>query len=147
VIPQAQMRVVSADSEENTRSDDNKGANAIDNNPATLWHTHFSGREEPPPPHTIVLHLGRVYQVSALTYLPRQDRGNNGTIATYEVDVSVDGTTWSAPVATGTWSADKQLKIAEWPAQSGRFVRLTALAEIKGRAWTSVAELQVFGMA
>src|SRR5262249_47018808 len=76
VIPQAQMRVVSVDSEENTPGGvDNKGANAIDNNPATFWHTHWSGPEEPPrPPHTIVLDLGRVYQVSALTYLPRQDR-------------------------------------------------------------------------
>jgi len=49
------------------------------------------------------------------------------------------------PVAIGAWSADTQRKTVEWPAQSGRFVRFTALAEIKGRAWTSVAELQVFG--
>jgi len=144
VIAQTQMRVVSVDSEE-TRKDDNKGANAIDNNSATFWHSQWSDGVAPPPPHTIVLDLGRVYQVSALTYLPRQDRSENGTIATYEVAVSVDNKTWSAPVATGTWSANKQLKTAEWPAQSGRFVRLTALAEINGRAWTSVAELQVFG--
>lgn len=144
VIPPAQMRVVSVDSEE-TEVADNKSANAIDNNPVTFWHTHFSDGMAPPPPHTIVLDLGRVYQVSALTYLPRQDGKDNGTITAYAVAVSVDNKTWSAPVAIGAWSADTQRKTVEWPAPSGRFVRFTALAEVKGRAWTSVAELQVFG--
>ena len=146
VIPQAQMRVVSVDSEE-TGEADNKRANAIDNNPATFWHTQWGGRVAPPPPHDIVVDLGRVYQVSAFAYLPRQDGQDNGTIARYEFAVSVDGPPWPAPVSKGTFSASTQLKTVEFPAQSGRFVRLTALSEINGHAWTSVAELQVFGTA
>jgi hypothetical protein len=136
--------VVSVDGEE-TMAADNKSANVLDNNPATFWHTPWSGGVAPPPPHTIVIDLGHVYQVSALTYLPRQDGSDHGTIATYVLAVSVDGTTWSIPVATGRWSANRGLKTVEWPAQSGRFVWLAALAESRGRAWSSVAELRVFG--
>src|SRR2546430_2161736 len=116
-------------------------------NSTTFWHTQWGGRVAPPPPHDIVVDLGRVYQVSAFAYLPRQDGQDNGTIARYEFAVSVDGPPWPAPVATGPWSANTQLKTVEFPAQSGRFVRLTALSEINGHAWTSVAELQVFGTA
>ena len=39
--------------------------------------------------------------VSGLRYLPRQDGNPNGTIGRFTVTVSMDGTTFSEPVATG----------------------------------------------
>ena len=40
--------------------------------------------------------------MSGFRYLPRQDGLPNGRIAQYEFYVSLDGTTWGTPVATGT---------------------------------------------
>src|SRR2546427_6034346 len=83
IIPQQQMRVVSVDSQELV-GENGAATNAIDGNPATLWHTEWYQRTAPLP-HTLVLDLGGPYQVDGFRYLPAQV---NGTIAGYEFYVS-----------------------------------------------------------
>src|SRR5262244_2473868 len=144
-IPQQQMRVVSADSQE-LNGENGAATNAIDGNPATFWHTEWS-QQTAPLPHTLVLDLGGQYQVDGVRYLPRQDGTLNGTIAGYQFYVSADGTTWGTAVATGTFAADTTEKTVRFTAKAGRYVRLVAMSEINGNAWTSAAELNVFGTA
>src|SRR5215510_9103426 len=145
LIPQQQFRVVSVDSQE-VIGENGTATNAIDGNPATIWHTEWSQRTAPLP-HTLVLDLGGQYQVDGLRYLPRQNGESNGTIAGYQFYVSPDGTTWGTAVAAGTFAADTSEKTVRFTAKAGRYVRLVAVSEINGSSYTSAAELNVFGTA
>ena len=76
--------------------DSNQGGNeaklAFDNNTSTFWHTAW-GDNEPKHPHTIVVDMKKTYQVTAFTYLARQDGNANGMVKAYEVYLSLDKTT------------------------------------------------------
>ena len=96
LIPQSQMAVVSADSQE-FQGDAGAAQHVIDGNTATIWVTAFV-TGSPPHPHTLILDLGAQYsQVNKLTYLPRQSvQYVFGAIADYEVYVSDTlSTTWT----------------------------------------------------
>jgi galactose oxidase len=128
---------------------DQQGSNpasyAVDGNPATFWHSEYSPTLVPLP-HSITIDMNATNYVSELTYLPRQDTANNGNIGQYTISVSGDGTTWSAPVASGTWADDKTLKTAVFTTVSARYVRLTALTEAGNRGpWTSAASIGLLG--
>ena len=121
LTPQA-LRLVSVDSQELVR-EPGAGTNAIDDNPATHWHTEFDQRAAPLP-HSLVLDLGASYQVGGMRYLPRQVGEVNGTIATYHVEVSPDGKTWDRTVDSGMFAANIDEKTVVFPASTGRYVRL-----------------------
>ena len=144
VIPQGQLRVVSVDSQD-TLGGNYAGTHALDGNPATIWHTEWYQRTAPLP-HAITLDLGREYLVGGFGYLPRQDGHPHGTIAEYQCWVSTDNLTWGAAVAAGTFAANMSDKTVRFPAKRGRYVRLLALSEINGKAYTSAAELNIFGI-
>jgi galactose oxidase len=121
--------------------------NALDGNAATIWHSKYSGTHAPLP-HSIIIDMHATAIVTGLTYLPRQDNVSNGNIGRYSISVSTSGTTWSAPVATGTWADDKVRKDAVFAAVSARYVRLTALTEAGNRGpWSSAAEINLIGGA
>lgn len=143
-IPQGQLRVVSVDSQE-TLSGNYADLQVLDGDPATMWHTEWSQRIAPLP-HAITLDLGREYLVGGLRYLPRQDGHPHGTMTAYECFVSTDNLTWGAAVAAGALAADMSEKTVRFPAKRGRYVRLLALAEIHGNAYTSAAEITIFGL-
>src|SRR6266404_2891106 len=84
-----QLKVVKVDSEE-TSGEDGKGANAVDGDPATFWHTQWQDAN-PPCPHEIIIELTPPCKIKGFTYLPRQDDIENGTIQDYEFYVSDDG--------------------------------------------------------
>lgn len=92
---------VSADSAE-TAAESGAAANAIDGNPATIWHTQWSAAA-PPPPHWFVIDMHRTAEVTGLRVLPRTN-APNGTIARYRVLLSTDGVNWGLPVATGDFT-------------------------------------------
>ena len=92
------------------------------------------------------IHLHATRYVSTLSYLPRQDTSSDGNIGRYSISVSMNGTTWGAPVVTGTWADDKSRKTAAFSTVSARFVRLTALTEAGGRGPdTSAAAIGLSG--
>ncbi|MCW3815994.1 beta-N-acetylglucosaminidase domain-containing protein [Micromonospora sp. DR5-3] len=138
--PTRPAAVTSVDSEE-TAGENGAGANAIDGDPGTFWHTAWSA-SNPPPPHEIQLDLGRMMDVCALRYLPRQDT-DNGRISRYEVYLSQDGKTWANPVATGQFNSDAKQKWVPLANTTARYVRFVALAEVQGRPWTTAAEISV----
>ncbi|MER5867507.1 phospholipase C, phosphocholine-specific [Kitasatospora sp. NPDC002040] len=132
------------DSQEIT-GENGAAVNAADGNPATLWHTRWSGSTDPLP-HEIQLDLGGNRTVTGLSYLPRQDGGANGRIGSYELYLSTDGSTWGAPAATGSFADTAALKTVRcWPT-TARYVRLRALSEAGNRGgWSSAAELTPLG--
>ncbi|RPI54133.1 MAG: hypothetical protein EHM49_03540, partial [Deltaproteobacteria bacterium] len=107
-IPHIEMSLVGVDSEE-IYGEDGRGENAIDGDPSSIWHTEWY-HSDPVHPHEIVIDLGYDRQVCGFSYLPRQDGGYNGGIASYEFYVSTDDQNWGNPVAAGVFpcSTDKQ---------------------------------------
>ncbi len=135
------LKFVKADSEE-TASEDGKGANAVDGDTNTFWHTQWHGqypalpardRHRMVPPTTI----------KGFTYLPRQDDSENGTIKDYEFYVSDDGVDFGQPVSKGTFEDSKDLKTVAFDPKKCRFIKLKALSEVNDAAWTSAAEIGV----
>ena len=131
-------RVIAVDSEE-TSGVDNRGRNALDGNPRSIWHTEWVHRN-PPPPHFIEIDLGREERVAGLRYLPRRD-GVNGRVARYRIEVSRDGKRWTV-AAEGAFPRKARAPVVRFDrARPARYVRFTALSEVNGKPWTSAAEI------
>lgn len=135
------LKVVKADSEE-TAGENGRAANAVDGDPNTFWHTQWQD-DSPPCPHEIIIELTPPSTIKGFTYLPRQDDSENGTIKDYEFYVSNDGQDYGQPVAKGAFENSKELKSVTFPRQPCRFIKLKALSEVNGEAWTSAAEIGV----
>ncbi len=114
----------------------------MDGDPQTFWHTQW-GDENPPCPHEITIELQPACTIKGFTYLPRQDEGDNGGIKDYEFYVSADGKDFGKPVCKGTFESNKDLKTVTFAPTPCRFIKLVALSEINGEAWTSAAEIGV----
>ncbi|MER8047186.1 discoidin domain-containing protein [Streptomyces sp. NPDC094032] len=131
-------------SDQETVGENGRAANVLDGDPATLWHSKWTGTPAPLP-HSITLDMHRTAVVSALVYRPRAT-GTNGRVGEYSISVSADGTHWGSPVATGTLADDGSAKTLGFAPQGARFVRLTAVSEAGGRGpWSSAAELDLLG--
>jgi len=72
------------DSEERDK-EDGTAENAIDGQTANFWHTQWSAAQ-PPPPHQLVLDLGKSQTISGFQYVPRQSEGA-GRIKDYRIFV------------------------------------------------------------
>jgi alpha-N-arabinofuranosidase len=135
------LKVVRVDSEE-TAGEDGKGANAVDGDPATFWHTQWQDAS-PETPHEIVIELPQATSIKGFTYLPRQDESENGTIKDYEFYVSTDGKNFGEPVAKGSFENSKSKKTVTFTPAACQFVKLRAISEVNDGAWTSAAEIGV----
>jgi galactose oxidase len=139
-LPSSGWTAVASDQESS-----NPASYAIDGDPSTYWHSQFSPSTVPLP-HSITIDMHARHYVSGLTYLPRQDGVFNGNIGRYSISVSLDGTHWGTPVATGTWADDNLLKSAIFSGVLCRYVRLTARTEAGNRGpLTSAAEIGLLG--
>lgn len=140
-LPPRSAWKATADSQELT-GEDGAAANVLDGDPATLWHTGWSSGNAPLP-HTLTVDTLAQRSINGLTYLPRQDGAPNGRIGQYTVEVSADGTSWTA-AAAGTFADVPTLETVSFPAVVGRFARLTALSEGGNRGpWSSAAEIDL----
>ncbi|MER7952434.1 discoidin domain-containing protein [Streptomyces sp. NPDC096079] len=134
-------------SDEETVKENGRAANVLDGDAATLWHSRYAGTPLPLP-HSITIDTHRTQAVSALVYQPRKI-GVNGRAGAYTVTTSTDGTTFGAPVATGTWRDDDTVKTATFTrTANARYIRLTVTREAGARGpWTSAAEIRLSGPA
>ncbi|RZS44438.1 galactose oxidase [Herbihabitans rhizosphaerae] len=89
---------------------------------------------------SITVDMRRVHPVSGLRYTPR---GN--AIERYEIRLSPDGRTWSAPVATGTLADDTETKTLQFATAHARMVRLTALSTARPAEPVGAAQIDVLG--
>lgn len=144
-VPQAQLTLVSVDSAE-TVDASYPGILAIDGDPQTFWHTQYTN-DLPPPPHTIIVDLGASYTVTSFRYLPRQDGSANGTMGQYQFFVSPDQAFAAPATISGTFPYTTTEKTVTFMGRTGRFVKLVAVTEGGGRAYTSMAELTILQTA
>ncbi|MFO0928592.1 MAG: discoidin domain-containing protein [Gemmataceae bacterium] len=115
----------------------------MDGDPATLWHSAYSG-EPARPPHEIQLDLGKAVPLRALTVLPRQDDNPNGRIVRYAVHVSADARAWGDPIAAGQLADTTRLQTIRFARPvTGRYLRLVVLSAAGGRPFASIAELDI----
>ncbi len=127
-----------ADSE----ADGNEAFHAFDGDPSSFWHSPW-GSEATVFPHWIQKDLSRVFPVTHVRVLPRQE-GTNGWIKDYEVFASLDGKSWGKPVSKGTFSQDKEWKTIPFDSPLfARYVRLRALSGFDGQPFSTVAELEI----
>ncbi|WP_433372314.1 discoidin domain-containing protein [Actinoplanes sp. CA-142083] len=113
-------------------------SNVLDNDPDSSWKSAAG------LPRTITIDTHNRIALSGLTYRPSD--GANGRIGQYSVQISDNGTTWSANVATGTFADDELVKTITVNTVVTRFVRLTAISEAGGRVnWVSAAEINLLG--
>ncbi|MBN1953025.1 MAG: discoidin domain-containing protein [Bacteroidales bacterium] len=141
VLPQDSIRIIYADSEE-TALEDGRAENVLDGDPSTIWHTAWSEHPNPAHPHELQFDLGRVWEVTAVRYLPRQNLPN-GRIAEFELYLSADTANWGQLLAGGTLlntSYEQQIEIEP---TTGRYIRFVALSEVDGNPWSSMAEFNV----
>ncbi|WP_456505128.1 discoidin domain-containing protein [Arthrobacter sp. UYCu723] len=131
-----------ASDEEVTRTN-GRAANVLDGNAATMWHSRWYPAPAAPLPHSITIDTKATRSISGLRYLPRTDLAN-GRVGSFEILVSTNGTTWSAPVAHGTWADSSAEKTVTFTAVSARYVRLIATTEAGNRGpWSSAAEINL----
>jgi hypothetical protein len=138
------LKVVKVDSEE-TQADIDSGANAVDDDPNTIWHTEWQANQ-PGPPHEIVIELVPPSEIKGFAYLPRQDGSENGCIKDFEFYVSDDGINFGEPLKKGEFKPGKEEKIETIRPVKCRFIKLKALSEMNGGPWTSAAEIRVIQM-
>ncbi len=138
-VSKSGWRLVSADSQHGG----NEARLAFDNNNSSFWHTEWVG-SEPACPHTLVVDMIRIYQVTAFTYMARQDGNQNGMVKGYEVYLSNDGKTWGNAVAKGEFKNTTSLQVAKLSKPvAARYLKFVALSEINGNKWTSAAEIGI----
>ncbi|MFF5292128.1 discoidin domain-containing protein [Paractinoplanes globisporus] len=133
-----------ADSQE-TAGENGRAQNVLDGKTSTIWHSRYTG-VTPELPHTLTIDMKKRYLVSGLAYLPRPAASTNGRIGRYTIQTSVNGTDWTAAVASGTFADSAVVQSRTFAPQLARFVRLTALSEAGDRGpWSSAAEINILG--
>jgi beta-galactosidase len=120
-----------------------EAVHAIDGDSDTFWHSRWSGNEAKAP-HWLVIDLGKPTPLKGIVYSARAD-SENGRVRDCEVYLSEDGKRWGAAPdgkARLRGSAEPQTILLGKPAVA-RFIKFIALNEIRGRAWATVAELDI----
>lgn len=132
-------QVVATDSQQAA----NPAALAIDDNPATFWHTATDTAT--PHPHQLTIDTGTARWIVGFCYLPRPG-GGDGTVKTYRFETSLDGSAWTT-AATGAFANIRNnpvLQTIRFPgAVQARYFRFTALSEIDGADHASAAEITI----
>jgi hypothetical protein len=144
-IPQSGWTLLYTDSEE-TQGEDGHATNAFDDSSSTIWHTQYTPTA-PAHPHEIQIDTGATYALTGFRYLPRQDKDDHGMVAQYQFYASMDKANWGTAVASGTFNSDRNEKRVMFTSKTARYIRFVALSEINGQPWTSVAELDLIGVA
>jgi hypothetical protein len=139
-LVQLGAKILSVDSED--RANDNVAANAIDGDPATIWHTRWQPRNDPMP-HQLTIDLGLELTLKGVTYLPRQEMVN-GRIAEADLYAGNDPKAWGAPVASAKWRNTEQLQtvLFKQPVKA-RYLKVVARSEVNGNPFAAIAELDV----
>jgi alpha-L-fucosidase len=101
--------------------------NAVDGNPASLWHTCGKDGESGLPQHFAV-DMGAEKTLKGFTYLPRQDHTLHGMVDQYAFAVSSDGKEWKT-VAEGEFGnlrANPVEQTVSFEAVKARYFKFTA---------------------
>ena len=141
-IPQSNM-IATAGSAESS-AEQNPASNAIDGDPATIWHTSWTSVPTAEQ-KWITVELTEDYLISGYEYTPRRS-SNNGNITSYEIYTSNtnNGSDWELAASGNNWANDSSVKtvIFEEPVQA-KYVKLFA---VEGAGdFASAAEINLYG--
>ena len=115
---------------------------AFDNDPSTIWHTRWSTGSDPYP-HQMEIDLGDEYKIYEFTYQTRQD-GENGRIKDFELYFSSDFLDYGdADTIAQFENTSAPQTISFYSPKIGRYLKLVALSEVNGNAWSSAAEFDI----
>jgi hypothetical protein len=118
-------------------------ARVLDGDAKTLWHTVEAKGATNPFPHQLTLDFGKVLTLEGFVQTAREDLGN-GTIKGYEAWVSHDNKKWQqAAQGEFDYASGPRLEVKFARPVQARFFRLVAKSELKGRPFTSMAELDM----
>ena len=104
-ISQDNWSLISVSSQE-TSAEFTPATYAFDGNSNTIWHTEWAAPGEANDPahdHEIVIDLGRSYELSGFSYLPRQN-SQNGRVGGYQFYAGDDTRNWGGAIASGTFT-------------------------------------------
>jgi alpha-L-fucosidase len=142
-LAKAKWRILDCDSQD---SENEAAGKAIDDDPATIWHSRYNGGVDPMP-HHISVDLGEEVRICGFGYTPRQDRWDDGIITRARFEVSLDGKNWS--IATDNVNFDnivnsRQQQVIRLAApMTARYFRLTALRTANDNNIATAAEVSV----
>ncbi|KAI9167883.1 Galactose oxidase [Paramyrothecium foliicola] len=120
----------------------NEPGRVLDGSSATLWHSGYSPTVANLP-HEITIDMKQRFVVNGISYQPRQDGNSNGIIGRHRIAISDNGQAWST-VAEGIYLSDNTVKYSFFTVSTARYVRITALSEIQGQQFASIAEVNVY---
>ena len=119
---------------------DYPAANTMDGDPNTFWHSDWEGGT--PLPAHLVIDCQAEVSLRGFNYTPRQDM-DRGRIATYSVEVSLDGQSWLPRIKAASFpnTTTNQSVVFDQPVKA-RYLRLTALSDHGGADQAAVAEIE-----
>lgn len=160
LVPKSDWAVVNVSGEEYvTYVDKNSGATqividraaeyAFDDDARTLWHTRWFYIASEGFPHSVEIDLAASYRLTGIRHLPRQDGGPR-SIKNFKVEVSMDGSSWTAAIADGllpNTSGETKVMFDNDATLDARYIRFTAVTPQRTNFFASIAELNLVGEA
>ncbi|AQQ10145.1 Beta-galactosidase [Sedimentisphaera cyanobacteriorum] len=118
------------------------GANVLDGNPNTIWHTSW-GQGKIPHPHEIHLKIDYPAKVKGLKILPRQDGNKNGLIKKCSIYAKLSGS-WGKPVWQGSFERNMDEKSVSFdkPVKAKHF-RIVSEEGFADDQYSSIAEIEL----
>ncbi|MBQ7635382.1 MAG: DUF4981 domain-containing protein [Bacteroidaceae bacterium] len=115
--------------------------NLVDDDLGTIWHTQY-GVTLAKYPHTVDFDANTAVTMKGIAYTARQD-GPNGRVKDFTISVSTDGVNWQE-VYRGQFSdtTGQQRAMFQSPVRA-RYVRFTALSELRGQEFASGADFRL----
>ena len=130
---------------------DGPGANVIDGDASTIWHSKYS--PDQPYPHSLTFDMKSEQDIAAFSYQPRQDSSTNGDIKGYKLYVGNDTATLESAenlAAEGnfTYNDRETIYVNLTTPKKGRYVKLVATSpKTDGQAWATAAEVKMYSKA
>ncbi|MFK7789865.1 MAG: discoidin domain-containing protein, partial [Phycisphaeraceae bacterium] len=119
-----------------------EASKALDGDPATIWHTDFSGNIMKPHPHHLTIQFTNPTELSGIGYVARRDAAN-GRVGRFAIHISNDGKDWGKPIAQGRFNgANKEQVIRFEKKVTTNFVRLVAIDSLNGENHSAIAEFR-----
>ena len=142
IIPHSSMQASA--SSEHTGATEGPASLAIDDNPATWWHTHYGSTGDGVLPQSLTIELDKEYVIDRYSYLSR-GAGGNGGVKGYELQVSMDGDTWY-PAATGELKDSSNTQEITFAPVNARYVRLVVNSSYGNQPnmFASAAEINIY---
>lgn len=98
---------------------------AFDNNPATFWHSKYSGFVvSSSNPAIVEIDLQKEYPVNQFAYLQRPAGGNNGKIQKYNLYLKQETGDWEKVVTLGTFQDVNELQKVQFDVMNARYIKL-----------------------